>query len=516
MNVVTREEMKEMDRRTIEELKLPSRILMERAGLSIVMAMEDELGNLSRYSYLVVCGGGNNGGDGLVVARNLLDYSDDVLVIMLKGEDSLSESCKANLETFRNFGGHVLFLGKDVSLESLMKEIRRRDIVIDAIFGTGLKGEVKGEISEIIEGINLFAKYVVSVDIPSGVDTNTGKILGSAIKADLTVTFFLPKIGHVLFPGRELTGKLKVANIGIPKFFREDTMIRRRIIDMKTVSSIIPKRPPDSHKGTFGTVLIIGGSKLYSGAPVLVALGALKVGAGLSIILTPHPYNTVATGNFPEIVSIPIETSDGFFEEKNVKEVMEHLGKASVVVLGPGISRYSKTVEFVRKLLPNIDVPLVLDADGLNAIAGELELLKRKQPTVITPHPGELARLVGKSVSDVKYNYALVEDLARRYRCTVVLKSATTIIASSDFTYFNLTGNTGLAVGGSGDVLSGMIGGFMAQGVDATNAAIASVYIHGLASEKFPDDVSGLTPSDLLRIIPSVMKEVRGWTSSNL
>ncbi|OQX58485.1 MAG: NAD(P)H-hydrate epimerase, partial [Thermotoga sp. 4484_232] len=370
MNVVTREEMKEMDRRTIEELKLPSRILMERAGLSIVMAMEDELGNLSRYSYLVVCGGGNNGGDGLVVARNLLDYSDDVLVIMLKGEDSLSESCKANLETFRNFGGHVLFLGKDVSLESLMKEIRRRDIVIDAIFGTGLKGEVKGEISEIIEGINLFAKYVVSVDIPSGVDTNTGKILGSAIKADLTVTFFLPKIGHVLFPGRELTGKLKVANIGIPKFFREDTMIRRRIIDMKTVSSIIPKRPPDSHKGTFGTVLIIGGSKLYSGAPVLVALGALKVGAGLSIILTPHPYNTVATGNFPEIVSIPIETSDGFFEEKNVKEVMEHLGKASVVVLGPGISRYSKTVEFVRKLLPNIDVPLVLDADGLNAIAG--------------------------------------------------------------------------------------------------------------------------------------------------
>ncbi|MCD6267209.1 MAG: NAD(P)H-hydrate epimerase, partial [Thermotogaceae bacterium] len=171
MNVVTREEMKEMDRRTIEELKLPSRILMERAGLSIVMAMEDELGNLSRYSYLVVCGGGNNGGDGLVVARNLLDYSDDVLVIMLKREDSLSESCKANLETFRNFGGHVLFLGKDVSLESLMKEIRRRDIVIDAIFGTGLKGEVKGEISEIIEGINLFAKYVVSVDIPSGVDT---------------------------------------------------------------------------------------------------------------------------------------------------------------------------------------------------------------------------------------------------------------------------------------------------------------------------------------------------------
>lgn len=510
MNVVTREEMKEIDRKTIEELKLPSRILMERAGLSVIMAMEDELGNLSAYSYLVVCGGGNNGGDGLVVARNLLDYSDDVLVVMLKEENNLSEDCKANLEVFRNFGGHVLFLNKDISLENFMKEVRRRDIVVDAIFGTGLRGEVKGEISRIIEGINLFAKYIVSIDIPSGVDTNTGKILGSAIKSDLTVTFFLPKIGHILFPGRELAGKLKVANIGIPRFFREGTMIRRKIIDKKMVSSILPKRPPDSHKGTFGTVLIIGGSKLYSGAPVLVALGALKVGAGLSIILTPHPYNTVATGNFPEIVSIPVETSEGFFEERNVKEVMEYLGKADVVVIGPGISRNPKTVEFVKKLLPNIDIPLVLDADGLNAITGALEFLERKQPTVITPHPGELARLVRKSVPDVKYNYMFVEDLARKYHCIVVLKSATTIIASSDFTYFNLTGNTGLAVGGSGDVLSGMIGGFIAQGVEATSSAIASVYIHGLASEKFPDDVSGLTPSDLLKIIPSVMKEVRG------
>lgn len=502
MKVVTAEEMRELDELTVRDFGLDSRILMERAGLSVVLAMEEELGDLSKKNFLVVCGSGNNGGDGFVVARNLLGVAKGVLVVSLG--KSKTPDCEYNFQLYRKYGGTVTeeFDG------TLLRDF---DVVVDAIFGTGLKGEVKGEHARVIETLNRSGKFIVSVDIPSGVDASTGKILGTAVKASMTVTFGFPKVGHLIFPGRELTGKLKVANIGHPLVL--SSKIRREIITKESVASLLPQRPKDSHKGTYGKVLVIGGSRRYSGAPVLSAMAVLKVGGGLSAIITPYPQNLVATAKYPELVSIPVITSEGFFTEENVADVLNVVENFDVIALGPGLGDDERTKRFVREIVPKIEKPLLLDADGLNALSGFTSILRqRKHPTVLTPHPGEMARLVGKKVEDVKYNYVLAEEFARENGCVLVLKSATTIVTDGENTYFNVTGNTGLSKAGSGDVLAGMIAGFMAQGLTPCDAARAGVFMHGLAAEEYEGDESGFTPSELLERLPRVIRGLRTWT----
>jgi len=502
LKVVTAEEMRELDELTVRDFGLDSRILMERAGLSVVLAMEEELGDLSKKSFLVVCGSGNNGGDGLVVARNLLGVAKGVLVVSLG--KSKTPDCEYNFQLYRKYGGAVT----EEFDETLLRDF---DVVVDAIFGTGLKGEVKGEHARVIETLNRSGKFIVSVDIPSGVDASTGKILGTAVKASMTVTFGFPKVGHLIFPGRELTGKLKVANIGHPLVL--SSKIRREIITKESVASLLPQRPRDSHKGTYGKVLVIGGSRHYSGAPVLSAIAVLKVGGGLSAIITPYPQNLVATAKYPELVSIPVITSEGFFTEESVADVLKVAENFDVIVLGPGLGDDERTKRFVREIVPKIEKPLLLDADGLNALSGFTSILRqRKHPTVLTPHPGEMARLVGKKVEDVKYNYVLAEDFARESGCVLVLKSATTIVTDGERTYFNVTGNTGLSKAGSGDVLAGMIAGFMAQGLAPVDAARVGVFLHGLVAEEYEDDESGFTPSELLKRVPRAIRGLRTWT----
>lgn len=497
VRVATAQEMKEIDELTIKEYGVDSRILMERAGISVVLAMEEELGNLSDYRFLVLCGGGNNGGDGFVVARNLLGTAKDVLVVSLGKKKT--PDCEYNYGLYKKFGGKVV----DKFEPFLLNEF---DVVVDAIFGTGLRGEITGEYAEIINLVNKSGKIVVSVDVPSGIDSNTGKVLGVAVKADLTVTFGVPKIGHILFPGRDLTGKLKVANIGHPVHLIDS--INRYVITREMVRSLLPERPRDSHKGTYGKVLIIAGSRLYSGAPVLSGMGALKVGTGLVKLAVPFPQNLIAISRFPELISIPVDTEKGFFGPRNIQECLELSKDVDVVAIGPGLGNNEHVREFVNEFLKTLEKPAVIDADAINVL--DISVLKeRKSPAVLTPHPGEMARLVKKTVGDVKYNYELAEEFAKENDCVLVLKSATTIVTDGGRTLFNITGNTGLSKGGSGDVLTGMIAGFMAQGLSPLEASTVSVYLHGFAAELFEQDERGLTASELLRLIPEAIRRLK-------
>ncbi len=509
MKVVTASQMRNMDDITVRELGLPSRILMERAGISVVMAMESVLGDLSCCSYTVLCGKGNNGGDGLVVARTLLDYTDSVTVILI-GEPS-NENPKLNLDVLRRIGGEILILGKDIDLEEIEAVLLGSDVIVDAMLGIGAKGMLKDPISYIVDMVNTTDAYKVCVDIPTGVDSDTGKILGKAIRCDLTVTFALPKIGHVLYPGREYVGRLKVASIGIPRYILESPDVKREIIASDFVKSLLPKRPPDSNKGTFGRILVISGSKYYTGAPVLTGMGALRTGCGLVYIAVPEPYNTVVTTKFPELIAIPLGNRDGILSSDSLK-TLENLGileKTDVISIGPGLSTGEGVRSLVERVL-KIEKPLVLDADGINVLSGNPELLERRNaPTVITPHPGEFSRLTGLSISEVKYNYALAEEFASKYGVVLVLKGATTIVTDGERTFFNTTGNTGLSKGGSGDILTGMIASFMAQGLNALEAAVIAVHIHGYAADITELDQASVTPTDILNNIPKALEDMR-------
>ncbi len=497
--------MRKLDKKTIEELGIPSRVLMERAGVSVVMSLEQEIGDLSNLSFLVVVGKGNNGGDGLVVARNLLDFSFDVTAILLSRD--LKGDPLENLKAFEKLGGNVLVLGQDIDIPGFEKLAISSDVIVDAILGIGLKGNVRENVAEIIEIINQSPAYKVCVDISSGIDSDTGKVMGAAVKCDLTVTFAFPKIGHILPPGRQYSGKLKVASIGIPKIFGSEVSSNRFIFTESMAKNLLPERPQDSNKGTFGKVAIIAGSRYYTGAPVLAALGAMRSGCGLTYLLTPEPFNTVATTHHPDLISIPVPGCEGFFCKKSLEEVMKFAEVADAVAIGPGLSREEGVKVFVNEIAL-IDKPLVIDADGINNLTLEV-LKKRSAPTILTPHPGEFARLIGEEIDNVKYNYELAESFAKDHECVLVLKGNTTIITDGNTTLFNLTGNSALAKGGSGDVLTGMIVSFLAQGLEPLHAAALSVYLHGLTANAYEGDEATMSPLDIPDILKSVIKKIR-------
>jgi len=395
LKVVTADEMRNLDQKSIREFGIASSLLMERAGVSVVLAMENSLTNMERMSFVVLCGGGNNGGDGLVVARELLEYTDEVTTVLVVGEEKFSQDARVNLRRLRSVGGAIRVLGKDIDMNELARVVRKSDVVVDALLGTGIKGNVKDEIGKVIQIVNLYAKYVVSVDLPSGLDTDTGKPQGIAIKADMTVTFAFPKMCHVLFPGRELTGKLKVAHIGIPRSL------------------------------------------------------ALRAGVGYVQLVTPRPINLAAISVEPSIVCAGVDTEDGYFKAEHAEQVCKIIETADVVAIGPGLSWNGDTTEFVRQVLVKSDKPFVIDADALNCISSDIEILKNlSSKAVLTPHPGEFARLTKKNISEVIYNYQLAEKLAFEYNLIVLLKGASSIIASPRSTYINLTGNTSLSKAG--------------------------------------------------------------------
>ncbi len=419
----------------------------------------------------------------------------------------MSPETAENFNRLKAFGAMVKTLGEDVSFEEVTNMIREHDVVIDALLGIGVKGLLKENLAKLIDAVNVLAKYVVAVDLPSGLDADTGKVLGAAIKANLTVTFGLPKLCHILFPGRDLTGQLKVANIGIPKFLLQSNEIKREIVTRDLVIQKLPKRTKDSHKGTYGKVMVVAGSKFYPGAAILTSIAAYRVGAGYVQLLTCKPVDEIAVAKEPSlVVSSGMES---VISPSDLPVALKMAENSTVAVVGPGLTRSEKTREFVVQFLRQASLPVIVDADGLNNLADNLDvLLERKAPTLITPHLGEFARLTKLNVEDIRYNYKLVEEFSKRYHVITLLKGATTIISDGENTFFNLTGNTSLAKAGSGDVLAGMVAGFAAQGLDLTSSAVCGSYLHGLTAEMYNLVEGTMLTSELLNFIPKAMEEV--------
>lgn len=505
MLVITSEQMRKVENLSIENFLINEDLLMERAGISVVQALWNEFGRLDDKNFVIICGTGNNGGDGYVIARDLLNYTEAVRVIAT-GEPKTAVA-KTNCERFVKHGG-IVYKYDEVGLEEATEIISSSDIVIDAIFGTGIKSEITDEnLVRLIELINIYSNCTVSVDIPSGVNADDGKIMGVAVQAYMTVTFGFPKPGHLLFPGRDLTGKLKVAQIGIPsRIFSASNEFRRFLITGNNLRK--PVRPKWAHKKSFGEVLIIGGSKQYLGAPILSALGALKSGAGVVKILSTSDVCNIAISHDPSLLCYKMDD----FNVDYVKSVVSSCSQKSVIVVGPGwsqddIPKKIAVLEFLIKDTPNT---IVIDADGLNILSHNLEMLKEKpinKHVILTPHPGEFSRLVHFDTDKVKQNYNLAEEFSSYYDIIVLLKDATTIITDGKYTYFNISGNTSLSKAGSGDILSGIIASLISQGLEPFEAAKTGAYIFGLAGEIIQNEGAN-SSFDVVDKIPEALSKI--------
>ncbi len=513
MRVVTAEEMQQLDQSTIKEIGIPGLVLMENAGLQVVGVVKDILKDVRGKTVTVFAGKGNNGGDGFVVARHLLNMGADVRVLLFGDVKEIKGDAKVNLDILTAIGHKVHSITNVNSTNIVKVAMVYTDLVVDAVFGTGFKGAVDEHAGNIFEIINGAGKPVVAVDIPSGLEANTGKTYGPCVKATHTVTFGLPKIGLLVYPGVDYTGALIVADISIPPLLAEKQGINKFLLTPELVGSWLPKRLPESHKGTFGRVAVIGGSEGMSGAAVLASLAALRAGAGLVTLGVPRSLHGLMEVKLTEVMTRPLpETDQKSISRDAMNEVQILTEWADVSALGPGISTEAATQALVRDLVAGLTKPAVIDADGLNALAGHTELLNKCQaPLVLTPHPAEMARLLGIKTPEVQDNrIEVVQTAARMWGVTVVLKGARTLIAGADGSvYINPTGNPGMATGGSGDVLTGIIAGLLAQGLPPVQGAAAGVFIHGQAADYASAGKGqlGLVAGDILEALPAVTKD---------
>lgn len=512
MKVANRKEIKDIDRKAVEKYGIPETVLMENAGHEVVLAMTERYGDLTGKRVSVIAGKGNNGGDGFVIARHLYNRNVRVEVFLLGTSSDIKGAAKINLNILKKVG---ITLYEKVSFKDLNINLRHADIIVDAIFGTGLSSEVKKPFSDVINLINSSGKPVVSVDIPSGISSDTGEILGVAVRADLTVTFVLPKRGIILFPGAEYAGVIKIADIGIPAKVIEEGNIKCNLSTGKDIQSLLPERSPDSHKGSFGHLLVIAGSVGKTGAASMTGLSALRVGAGLVTIAIPEGLNDILEIKLTEVMTLPLpETDDHSISMSAEKILIKTIKNMTASAIGPGLSTHPETARLVRRLITMAEKPVLIDADGINALIGYLDILKRsKAPLILTPHPGEMARLIGKSSKDIqKDRIGIAQDFAMKYRVYLVLKGARTVFADPHGNvYINTTGNPGMATAGTGDVLTGIIGGLIAQGIEILDAIKIGVYIHGLAGDLASKTFGemGMIAGDMIERIPEAIKCLR-------
>ena len=512
MYLLTAEEMQNLDKTAINQLGIPGVVLMENAGLQIVEEIHSILGNLKGKTVTVFAGKGNNGGDGFVIARHLMNAGAEVKVLLFADIHDITGDAKINLNILQAMGQKVYPINNPNSLNIVKLSMVYTDLVVDAIFGIGFKGAVPEQVGNVIEIINSAGKPVVAVDIPSGLITNTGEVQGPCVRASSTVTFAYAKIGLLIQQGPEYVGKLTVADISIPPDLVQAQNINRFLITPEIVRNIMPVRKPDGHKGTYGRVLVVGGSSGLSGAAALASDAALKAGAGLVTLAVPASLHDLMEVKLTEVMtkSLP-ETDEVSISSGAVPTVQELAGNADVLALGPGISTNQNTVSFVRELLTVVEQPMVIDADGLNALAGAEELVANCKATpVLTPHPGEMARLLGIIIEQVQNNrIEAALEAARKYNSVVILKGNRTVVCSPDgTTYINPTGNPGMATGGSADVLTGLVAGLRGQGLSPLEAAVAGVYFHGLAGDLAAAEkgMLSLTAGDLLDYLPQATR----------
>ncbi|MDX9820448.1 MAG: NAD(P)H-hydrate dehydratase [Syntrophales bacterium] len=504
MKIASVEQMRAMDRRAVEKLGVAEEILMENAGQAAAAILSRNIG-LAGGSFIVVCGTGNNGGDGLVAARHIHAAGGIVKVYLIGEPKKFRGAAKINYEILSRYP--VEIKGIETAAE-IRGDVRHADAVVDAIFGTGLDREVGGTHREAIDLVNEYAQAVLSLDIPSGICGNTGEVLGEAVWADWTVAFGLPKIGNILYPGYEHCGELLVCPISFPLSLQEQDALQIEI----NGPIELPERDPNAHKGSMGEALFVAGAAGYCGAPAFAALSFLKAGGGYARLAAPASVVPAVAARGAEIVFVPQkETASGSLAAANLPDLLELAAKMDVVVVGSGLSLDPETQALVRELVHKVGRPLILDGDGLTAAAEKPRILKgRKAPTILTPHPGEMARLIKGTAKEIERNRIdAVRRATAEFGAVVVLKGAHSLIGDPDGrVYVNLSGNAGMATAGSGDVLAGTIAAMAGLGLPPLDAARKGVFLHGLAGDlaagKIGED--GITASDILGFLPEAVK----------
>ncbi|MDX1776461.1 MAG: NAD(P)H-hydrate dehydratase [Desulfobulbales bacterium] len=513
MKLVTAEQMRGLDNAAINTFKIPSLELMENAGRRTVEVLLEKYGDPQGRQVAVFAGPGNNGGDGLVIARLLAARMARPKVFLLVPVSRLKGDAAANLARIHEFPVEIIELAGSADLSDIQTFIADCWAVVDAIFGTGLTREVSGIFAEAIKIINKASCPVVAVDIASGLNADNGKILGSCVLADLTVTFGQAKIGQAVYPGRDCTGLLKVVDIGIPDKAVAETRISTELLG-REVGKFLPARIPSAHKGTYGHLLVLAGSLGKTGAAILCGLGALRSGTGLVTLCVPYDLNNIIETSLWEAMTIPLQsTAREFFSIEDYRVIQDALFGKQALSIGPGIGTAAETSELMIELYLETQIPMVVDADGLNILAADPEILKKAAgPRILTPHPGEMARLTGLTNKEIQENrLEVARDFANTFNVYVVLKGADTLVADpAGRLAINATGNPGMACGGMGDVLTGIIGGFLAQGLSPWQASCLGVYSHGLAADSLSAEAgAGYLASEVAHEIPYVLEILR-------
>ena len=507
MKVSSAAEMRALDRKAMEEFGIPEDVLMENAGEAAYRVLEREVGATGKR-IIILCGVGNNGGDGFVMARRLHAAGFDVQVSVAGDERRLSGSTLKNLEMLSRLPVRVASLQE---IGPLIPELAASDVIVDALLGTGLSRPVTGLQYDVIERVNASGKTVLSLDIPTGVHGDTGAVMGTAVRADLTVTFGLPKRGNLLWPGFGLCGLQYVSPLSFPPSMIATAGLRVSVNDPLP----LPPRKPQGHKGTFGDTLFIAGAGSYFGAPYLAAMSFLKAGGGYARLAAPAAMTPFLATRGPEIVFAPQrETDTGSIALANKNALLELTRRVDFVVLGPGLSLHPESQQLAREVVAGVDKPLLIDGDGITAVCAEPSIWAvRRAPTILTPHSGEMARLTGLSPRDIEADrIAVAQDTAARLGAYIVLKGAHSLIATPDRQVFiNLSGNSGMATPGSGDVLAGVIAAMAGLGLNLAEAARMGVFVHGLAGDLIAaaSGADGLVASDVLRMLPAAMRRTR-------
>ncbi len=478
--------MGQIDRTAIDNWGVAGLYLMERAGEASTNILLDPDYGFDVSRPVVICGGGNNGGDGLVVVRRLLEHGTQPRLFLTDAPDRYRGEGKVNLDRVTEAGLQPTVLKEDNCTQALGEALRESTVVVDAILGTGISGSARGVPAEAIERINAHNVPVFSIDVPSGVIADTGAVEGPAVDASVTVTFGLPKVGHFLPPGIDYRGSLAVRSIGFPSELIREANCEALLLEPEDIRAVLPRRRASSHKGTNGHLCVIAGSRGMSGAALLCAQAAYAAGAGLVTLALPASLLPVAATAFWEALQAPLpETADGTLAEEAADFLLENAHRFAAAVIGPGLSQNEQTVQVVRRIVRDFSPPLLIDADGLNALEPD-HLRARQYPWAASPHPGEMARLMdADSAGEIQSDrWGWARRAADTLKGPIALKGPGTVIASPETPLaVNPTGGPEMASGGMGDVLSGLVGGLMAQGLSPLDALSAGVYLHGLAAD---------------------------------
>lgn len=495
LRIATAEIMRKIDNYCISELKIPGIVLMENAALKIIKNLD-----LDKYnSFCVVCTKGNNGGDGFAVARHLYVLNKKVEVFLVGNKEGMSPDCKTNYDILKKIGVNINKVNNIEDINDLRDSIEKNQVTVDAIFGTGLSRNVEGIFDSVISIINENSKYIVSIDVPSGFDSNTGKVLGNCVRANKTVSFQLYKRGFLNYDTDSLTGEIVVEDIGIPETAISKFHNNEFIMDQSMIKKNMKIRDKYSYKGDYGRVFIAAGSEGFTGAAYICTQGAVKSGAGLVTLCCSKEIQPILSSKLVEAMTI------SFNQREKIKELIE---KSDAIAVGPGMGNNESTFELLEFIINNAVNPVVIDADGLNVLADRLDILKNKKCKIIlTPHLGEMSRITGLPIDYIKENRLEVsKKFAKEHNVIVLLKGYNTIITDGNTTVINPTGNSAMASGGMGDCLTGMIASFAGQGYSPMKAAYISAFIHGYCGEKLSNDMFCVNASNILENLPFVIK----------